>query len=182
MALVASLRLLETIWTLDLFICQMRTHLHANWCLIAAPGTKAWSYFNCHDLNLWPGDNMLKAYLIKISFFSSHSLRELYIVLIFFFLIKLHGGRSLRNQCHYEMMQCISFFPLMGLIFFLRCPDTSPKMISWAWLPWGNLDNAILGRWESEYQNKLPQVYKWVNNAPFATFTKKGKCWFYFEV
>lgn len=100
----------------------------------------------------------------------------------FFFLIKLHGGRSLRNQCHYEMMQCISFFPSMGLIFFLRCPDTSPKMISCAWLPWGNLDNAILGRWESEYQNKLPQVYKWVNNAPFATFTKKGKCWFYFEV
>lgn len=76
MALVASLWLLEIIWTWDLFICQLRTHLHTNWCLIAARGTKAQSYFNCHDLNLWPGDNMLKAFLIKPVFFFLSTLAE----------------------------------------------------------------------------------------------------------
>lgn len=127
MALVASLRLLETIWTLDLFICQMRTHLHANWCLIAAPGTKAWSYFNCHDLNLWPGDNMLKAYLIKISFFSSHSLRELYIVLIFFFFNQIAWWKVTEKSMSLWNDAMHLFLSFDGFDFLPAMPRHLPK-------------------------------------------------------
>lgn len=75
MDLVASLWLLETIWTLDLFICQLRTHLQTNWCLIAVQSTKAQNYFNSHDLNLWPGD-MLKASLLTPHLFFLPTLTE----------------------------------------------------------------------------------------------------------
>lgn len=75
MDLVVSLWLLETIWTLDLFICQLRTHLHTNWCLIAVQGTKAQNYFNSHDLKIWPVD-MLKASLLTPHFFFLPTLSE----------------------------------------------------------------------------------------------------------
>lgn len=75
MDLVASLWLLETIWTLDLFICQLRTHLHTNWCLIAVQGTKAQNYFNSHNLKIWPVDT-LKASLLTPHFFFLPTLSE----------------------------------------------------------------------------------------------------------
>lgn len=73
MDLVASLWLLETIWTLDLFICQLRTHLQTNWCLIAVQSTKAQNYFNSHDLNLWPGDMLKASLLTPHLFFPPHT-------------------------------------------------------------------------------------------------------------
>lgn len=146
MDLVASLWLLETIWTLDLFICQLRTHPQTNWCLIAVQGTKAQNYFNSHDLNLWPGD-MLKASLLTPHLFFLPTLTERVAHCADFLKkIRLHGGRSLRNECHYETIQCITSFPLISLIPFTGRLITSPKVVSCAWLPWGNLDDATLGR------------------------------------
>lgn len=146
MDLVASLWLLETIWTLDLFICQLRTHLQTNWCLIAVQSTKAQNYFNSHDLNLWPGDMLKASLLTPHLFFPPHTHWESCTLCWLFKKIRLHGGRSLRNECHYETIHCITYFPLISLISFTGGLITSPKVVSCAWLPGGNLDDATLGR------------------------------------
>lgn len=187
MALVASLWLLETIWTLDLLICQLRTQLHTNWCLIASRGTEAQNDFHCRDLNLWPDDNMWKTSLITPHFFFLLPLTERVVHCAekkYFFLIRLRGGRSLRNECHYETIQCITSFPLMGLISFTGGSITPPKVVSCAWLPWGKLDDATLGRWERANIKTEITMYKSANESIILPLPPSLReiHWFYCEL